>query len=219
MRRYLWLPLSLLVGGCVLGDPATDPGAVAARQVHADYITSDKGFGLDPNRQVFYDSFEDGSLARWTATSVPGNAWAVSTKQTNFGLRSLTYGNQDVISQAVDFPEATLVTRDALSLAKVEQPVLLVFGRFDRQGATTDQTAFKVEVSSDLGFSWQPLVPEGATDSVIAAPADPERAWRRYRYDLAAYAGQAVRLKISMKASLSDRKLLYLDDVLVVETK
>lgn len=219
MRRFALLTVGLLLGGCVLGDPATDPTGLAAREVHAGYITSDKGFGLDPNRQVFYDSFEDGSLTKWTPTNASGDAWSVSTKQTNFGLRSLTYGNQDVITQAVDFPEATLATKDAISLAKVEKPVLLVFGRFERQGATTDQTAFKVEVSPDLGFSWQALTPEGATDSVIAAPADPERAWKRYRYDLAAFAGQAVRLKLSLKASLSDRKLLYLDDVLVVETK
>jgi len=219
MRHFALLAVGLLLGGCVVGDPTTDPLGLAARQVHADYVTGEKGFGLDPNRQVFYDSFEDASLSKWTPTSAAGDAWSISTKQSNFGQGCLTYGNQDVITQAVDFPEATLATKNAISLAKVEKPVLLLFGRFDRQGATSDQTAFKVEVSPDLGFTWQPLTPEGATDSVLAAPADPERLWKRYRYDLASYAGQAIRLKLSLKASLSDRKLLYLDDVLVVETK
>lgn len=219
MRRFAFLALTLLVAGCAVGDPATDATGLAARQVHADYVTSDQGFGLDPNRQVFYESFEEGSLTKWTPKSAPGDAWSVSTKQTNFGLRSLTYGYQDVITQSVDFSEATLATKDAISLAKVEKPVLLLFGRFDRQGATSDQTAFKVEVSPDLGFTWDALKPAGASESVVAAPADPERAWKRYRYDLAAYAGQSIRLRIALKASLSDRKLLYLDDVLVVETK
>lgn len=218
--RYLFIPvLGCLLAGCVIGDKDPDPNVLAARQVHADFIKGASGFDADPNRGLFYDSFEDGTLGKWMGTNPnSGDTWQVSSHQTNFGAKSLTFGNQAAITKALEFGEATLATKEAISLTKAVKPILIVFARFDRQGPTTDETAFKVEISPDLGFSWEAVTPKDASISVVTSPSDPERSWKRYRYDLSAYASQSIRLRFNLKATLSDRKLLYLDDVLLAET-
>lgn len=220
MQRLLTSLLACgLLSGCVLGDQDVDPNVLAARQVHADYVQSADGFGMDPNRALFYDSFEDGTLGKWIANNpTSGDTWHVSTAQSNFGAKSLSFGNQAAITKALEFGDATLETKDAISLTKAIKPGLVVFVRFDRQGALNDETAFKVELSPDLGFTWEALTAKDATASVITSPLDPERSWKRYRYDLTAYASQSIRLRFNLKANLSDRKLPYLDDVLLAET-
>lgn len=217
--RYLFIPLlTCLLAGCVMGDSDADPNVLAARQVHADYLKGASGFDADPNRGLFHDSFEEG-LSKWTASNPgSGDTWQLSSAQSNFGAKSLTFGNQAAITKALNFNDATLATKDTISLTHAVKPVLVVFARFDRQGPTTDETSFKVEISPDLGFSWDALTPQDATSSVITSPLDPERAWKRYSYDLSAYASQSIRLRFNLKANLSDRKLLYLDDVLLAET-
>lgn len=217
MRNFAWLFASLLLGGCVLGDAEVDPNAVAAREVHAAFVRSEKGFGLDPNRNVFTESFEASTLGNWVSTQAGSDLWRVGTQQRHFGSYSLTYGQGNVIGKGIDWGEATLATKDVISLAQATKPALILFARFDQQGATSDQTAFRVEASTDLGFTWEPLTPLGSTEALIDS-AKANREWKRFRFDLTSYAGQGIRLRINLKATLSSRRLLYLDDLLVVET-
>ncbi|HEY9764781.1 MAG TPA: hypothetical protein V6C82_00360 [Chroococcales cyanobacterium] len=214
----LFLIFSLLCG-CTLGE-ADGTIPVAARQVHANYIMGDKGFGLDPSRAIFYESFENGSLDHWLTTQpgASGDSWRVGNKQIHFGASSLTYGQGEVIGKGIEFGEATIATKEVIALQKAKKPVLILFALFDRQGAAGDRTAFQAEASNDLGFHWEPLKPIGFGDPVIAAVDDPSREWKRFRYDLTPYAGQPIRLRINLRASLSNRKLLYLDDILVAES-
>ncbi|HBN07573.1 MAG TPA: hypothetical protein DD435_02645 [Cyanobacteria bacterium UBA8530] len=220
MKKIISLfSLSSLLGGCALGE-ADSTIPVAARQVHANFIMGEKGFGLDPSRAIFYESFENGNLDRWLTSQAgaSGDTWRVANKKIHFGASSLTYGQGEVIGKAVEFGEATLATKEVIALQKAKKPVLILFALFDRQGAAGDRTAFQAEASNDLGFHWDSLKPIAASDPVIAAADDPSREWMRFRYDLTPYAGQPIRLRLNLRSSLSNRKLLYLDDILVAES-
>jgi hypothetical protein len=211
---------ALVCTGCTFGTITTNSNTTIARQIHSDYLKSDQGFGVDPNRQLFHDSFETG-LTQWVAPNAnsSGDVWKGDSSHPHYGLYALTYGGNAVISKAVDFNQVALATKDAISLTGAQKPVLILFACFDQQGPSGDETAFKASVSDDLGFNWVPIVPQDATSSVIEAGATPSHDWKRYRYDLSAYKDEAIRLRIDIKASLSNRKLLYIDDVLVAEDR
>lgn len=225
MKTTTTLLATLLLAGCTYGDKltSTNPYETAARTTHGDFLKGTQGFGIDPAAPYFYDSFESYLAGTWlgrapTSTSL-SDSWSSSTMATNFGTTSLTYGNNNQINRATEFGEATITTKDVISLTKARKPALVFFALFDQRGSQDDQTAFQVEVSPDLGFSWTALTASGLSTSSVAAPANPTKVWNRYRYDLSSYAGQVVQLRFSIKASMGDRKLLFLDDVLVAESK
>ncbi len=230
-RIALLAPIALFVAGC----PAfpvtdTDPNPQLARDLHGTYLKSELGFGVDSSRPLFYDSFEEQGVGvaptKWQ-TVQPGSAsggdtWKTSATQTNFGTRSLTYGARDIIEQAAEPGKVTLTTKDAISLAVAADPVLVFFAGFLQTGQDSDVTAFGVEVSPDLGFNWTALVPTGAATGSIADPTVKPGGgtiWRRFRFSLAPYKGQSVRLRLSLNATANSRKLVYIDDVLVADAK
>lgn len=216
--QKVFAAIALICTGCVFGSTDADPNVLAARQIHSDYIKSEQGFGLDPGRALFYDSFE-GHLAQWVvpASNLAGDTWRASTTRAHYGSWALSYGGNAVISKAIEYGKVPLATKDAISLAGAQKPVMVLFACFDRQGPTGDETAFKVSVSPDLGFTWTDLTPQEAATPSIEAGTDPKLEWKRYRYDLSAYKDQAIRLRIDVQASLSNRKLPYIDDLLVAE--
>ncbi|MBM3270913.1 MAG: hypothetical protein FJZ01_25045 [Candidatus Sericytochromatia bacterium] len=149
------------------------------------------------------------------------DAWKPSTTQANFGSRAVTYSAADVIVKETSFGQATIATKEAISLVGASRPVLIVFAGFLVTGPATDRTALQVEASPDLGFTWAALTPTGAATSSLDGPtklaASAANLWKRYEYSLAGYAGGSVRLRIGLAASANSRKLAFVDDVLVAE--
>lgn len=234
MKHHLGiaLPALLLVAGCAYRLNEVDPNPQLARETHGAFLRSEKGFGLDPTKaNYFYDSFEDTQpgmppTGKWIAvqsgSNSVGDRWKASAAQSNFGSRSLTYGESDVILKELDFGKVTLTTKDAISFQDTSDPRLVLFAGFLQTGQSNDQTALRVEVTSDLGFTWTTLMPTGTDSATIAQPVKKPGEgpiWARHLYNLAPYKGQSVRLRLTLSASANSRKLPFLDDILVVDTK
>jgi hypothetical protein len=225
MKRLYLLTAALTLVGCPYRLGESDPYPQKAREVHSSYLKSESGFGVDTSRPIFYDSFEATVDRHWellqTGSKTSGDAWKTTDKQANFGSKALTYGENDVITKDLTFGTAMMTSKAAVSLASAKNPVLIVFAGYQLTGSETDQTAFRVEASSDLGFSWTPLVPTGAATDSISEPVLKQGAngsiWKRFEYSLAKFKGGDVRLRLNLNATASSRKLVFIDDVLIAE--